>query len=150
MKERVSFSELPSGLVDAMVATEIYVNGCGFDRRLVELARYRVSQLNGCSYCLDRHYKEGVHAGESPMRLYSLPVWEETPFYSDKERLALHWGDAVTLLADNKIDDDRFEAMLEHFSKDELANLSLMIAQINAWNRLAKPFAFVAGEFEAA
>lgn len=149
MKERISFSELPAQLIDAMVAMEAYVNSRGFDTRLVELIRYRVSQLNGCAYCVDRHYKEGIHAGESPMRLYSLPVWDETPFYSDRERSALRWADAVTLLADNRIDDELFAAMREHFSKEELANLTLLIAQMNSWNRLAKPFAFTPGEFEA-
>jgi AhpD family alkylhydroperoxidase len=149
MKERISFSELPAKLIEAVLTVESYANSCGFDMKLVELIRYRVSQLNGCAYCLDRHYKEGIHAGESAMRLYSLPVWQETPFYSDKERAALRWADAVTLLTEDKIDDALVESMVEHFSKAELANLTLIVAQINTWNRIAKPFAFLPGEFQA-
>ncbi|MGV2287155.1 carboxymuconolactone decarboxylase family protein [Trinickia sp. YCB016] len=149
MKERISFSELPAKLIEAVLTVESYVNGCGFDMKLVELIRYRVSQLNGCAYCLDRHYKEGIHAGEGAMRLYSLPVWQETPFYSDKERTALRWADAVTLLTEDQIDDELVESMYEHFSKAELANLTLIVAQINTWNRIAKPFAFLPGEFQA-
>jgi AhpD family alkylhydroperoxidase len=150
MKERISFAEMPSGLIEAMIRTETYVNQCGFDIKLVELIRYRVSQLNGCAYCLDRHYKEGVDTGKTPMRLYALPGWSGAHFYSDKERAALRWADAVTLLAQKVIDEQLFHATLEYVDKNELANLTLLIAQINAWNRLARPFAFRAGEFEAA
>lgn len=149
MNERISFAELPRGMVEAVLAVESYVNQCGFDMRLLELLRYRISQLNGCAYCLDRHYKEGIHAGETAMRLYSLPVWEETPFYTERERAALRWADAVTLLADHTIDDALIDEMLRHFNKQELANLTLVVAQMNTWNRIAKPFAFVPGEFRA-
>lgn len=149
MNERISFAELPRGMVEAVLAVESYVNQCGFDMRLLELLRYRISQLNGCAYCLDRHYKEGIHAGETAMRLYSLPVWEETPFYTERERAALRWADAVTLLAEHTIDDDFVNEMLRHFNKQELANLTLVVAQMNTWNRIAKSFAFVPGEFRA-
>ena len=149
MNERISFGELPSGMVEALLAVESYVSHCGFEMRLLELLRYRISQLNGCAYCLDRHYKEGIHAGESAMRLYSLPVWEETPFYTERERAALRWADAVTLLADHAIGDDLVNEMLRHFNKQELANLTLAVAQMNTWNRIAKPFAFMPGEFQA-
>jgi len=149
MNERISFGELPSKMVEAVLAVESYVNNCGFDMRLLELLRYRISQLNGCAYCLDRHYKEGIHAGETAIRLYSLPVWEETPFYTERERAALRWADAVTLLAGNTIGDDLIDEMLRHFSKAELSNLTLVVAQMNTWNRIAKPFAWVPGEFQA-
>jgi len=149
MNERISFAELPPGMVEAVLAVESYVNHCGFEMRLLELLRYRISQLNGCAYCLDRHYKEGIHAGETAMRLYSLPVWEETPFYTERERAALRWADAVTLLAGNTIGDDLIDEMLRHFNKQELANLTLVVAQMNTWNRIAKPFAWAPGEFQA-
>lgn len=149
MNERISFAELPPKLVEAVLAVESYVNHCGLDTPLLALLRYRISQLNGCAYCLDRHYKEGIHAGETAMRLYSLPVWEETPFYTERERAALRWADAVTLLADNAIGDDLMDDMLRHFSKPELANLTLVVAQMNTWNRIAKPFAFAPGAFQA-
>ncbi|CAJ0809919.1 carboxymuconolactone decarboxylase family protein [Ralstonia flaminis] len=149
MNERISFAELPPKMVEAVLAVESYVNNCGFDTRLLELLRYRISQLNGCAYCLDRHYKEGIHAGETAMRLYSLPVWEETPFYTERERAALRWADAVTLLANNAIGDDLIDEMLRHFSKAELSSLTLVVAQMNTWNRIAKPFAWVPGAFQA-
>lgn len=148
MKERITFAELPKKLFEVMCTVEAYVNDCGFDKRLVKLLRYRISQLNGCAYCLDRHYKEGIHVGEKAIRLYSLPVWEEAPFYTDKERAALRWADAVTLLTENRTTEELVESMYEHFDKAELANLTLLIAQMNTWNRLGKSFAWLPGVYE--
>ena len=148
MQERITFAELPPKLFAVMCSVEAYVNDCGFDKRLVELLRYRVSQLNGCAYCLDRHYKEGIHEGEEAIRLYSLPVWQEAPFYSDKERAALRWADAVTLITEDRTTEALVESMYAHFDKAELANLTLLIAQINSWNRLAKTFAWLPGVFQ--
>ena len=109
----------------------------------------RVSQLNGCVVLPRPSLQEGIHAGETPLRLYSLPVWQETPFYTDKEQAALRWADAVTLLSESPIDDELVETLYRHFSRDELANLTMIVAQINSMNRLAKPFSFVPGEFQA-
>jgi len=150
MPERVSFGQLPAKLIEAVIGVEQYVNSAGLDTKLVELIRARVSQLNGCAYCLDRHIKEGIHAGDDPLRYNLLPVWRETPhFYTQKEQAALRWAEALTLISQNEIDDELVKATGEHFDRSELANLTLVVAQINTWNRLAKPFAWEAGVFQA-
>ncbi|MFD1559769.1 carboxymuconolactone decarboxylase family protein [Paraburkholderia silviterrae] len=150
MPERISFGQLPSKLLEAVIGVEQYVSTTGLDFKLLELVRARVSQLNGCAYCLDRHIKEGVHAGEDPLRYNLLPVWHETPhLYSAKEQAALRWAEALTLISENEISETLVKATYEHFERDELANLTLAVAQINTWNRLAKPFAWEAGVFQA-
>ncbi|WP_269501544.1 carboxymuconolactone decarboxylase family protein [Burkholderia sp. IMCC1007] len=149
MPERISFGQLPARLLDVVLNVEEYANHTGHDFRLVELVRVRVSQLNGCAYCVDRHIKEGVHAGEDPLRYNLLPVWQEARhLYSPKEQAALRWADALTLISENAIDDALVDAMGEHFDRDALATLTLIVAQINTWNRLAKPFAWQAGVFQ--
>lgn len=150
MPERISFGLLPARLLDVVLNVEEYANNTGHDFRLVELVRARVSQLNGCAYCLDRHVKEGTHAGEDPLRYTLLPVWHEAPYlYSPKEQAALRWAEALTLISGNTIDDTLVDAMGEHFDRDALATLTLIVAQINTWNRLAKPFGWQAGVFQA-
>ncbi|CAB3788239.1 hypothetical protein LMG28688_02648 [Paraburkholderia caffeinitolerans] len=150
MPERISFGQLPTRMLETVLGVEQYVNTAGLDFKLLELVRARVSQLNGCAYCLDRHIKEGVHAGEDPLRFNLLPVWHETPhFYSAKEQAALRWAEALTLISENAIDEELVKATYEHFDRNELANLTLAVAQINTWNRLAKPFAWEAGVFQA-
>ena len=150
MPERISFGQLPARLLDVVLNVEEYANHTGHDFKLVELVRARVSQLNGCAYCLDRHIKEGIHAGEDPLRYNLLPVWHETPdLYSPKEQAALRWAEALTLISEHAIDDALVAATREHFERDELATLTLIVAQINTWNRLAKPFAWPAGVFQA-
>jgi AhpD family alkylhydroperoxidase len=141
---------LPKELLQLMRAIENYVNqDCGFDKKFVELIKCRVSQVNGCGYCYDRHFIEGLAAGEAMNRLYSVVVWDEVPFYSDQEKAALKWADAITLIADNPIPDELYEEVSRFFSQEALSNLTLMINQINGWNRLAKAFGFVAGNFKA-
>ncbi|WP_028222379.1 carboxymuconolactone decarboxylase family protein [Paraburkholderia oxyphila] len=150
MPERISFGQLPTKLVEAVIGVEQYVNTSGLDFKLLELVRARVSQLNGCAYCLDRHIKEGVHAGEDPLRYNLLPVWHETPhLYSAREQAALRWTEALTLISENEIGETLVKATYEHFDREELANLTLAVAQINTWNRIAKPFAWEAGVFQA-
>lgn len=150
MPERISFGQLPTRLLEVVLGVEQYVNTAGLDFKLLELVRARVSQLNGCAYCLDRHIKEGVHAGEDTLRFNLLPVWHETPhIYSAKEQAALRWAEALTLISENTIGEELVKATYEHFDRSELANLTLAVAQINTWNRLAKPFAWEAGVFQA-
>lgn len=150
MPERISFGQLPTRLIETVIGVEQYVNTAGLDFKLLELVRARVSQINGCAYCLDRHIKEGVHAGEDPLRFNLLPVWHETPhLYSAKEQAALRWAEALTLISENEMSEELVKAAYEHFDREALANLTLAIAQINTWNRLAKPFAWEAGVFQA-
>jgi len=120
----------------AMAALENFVTSCGLERPLLELVKMRTSQINGCAYCLDMHSKDARALGESEQRLYLLNAWRETPFYTERERAALEWTEAVTLVADHHVPDEVYQAVAKHFSEEELANLTLAIATINSWNRL--------------
>lgn len=148
MTPRISLEEAPKGIIDGFMKTEFYLRKSPLDHKLLELVKYRVSQLNGCAYCLDMHYKEAIRLGETPLRLYSLSAWEECPYYSDAERLALSYAEALTLTTNKGVEDDLFEKLLERFSREEVADLTLAIAQINAWNRLNKAFRPVPGNYE--
>ncbi len=148
MKSRIQFN--PNwGAYQAMLALETYVrNSSGLDETLLHLVRMRASQMNGCAYCLDMHSKDARAAGETEQRLYCLPAWREAPFYSDRERAALEWTEALTAIADNHVPDNLFEAARQHFSEEELGNLSLAIVAINGWNRLAIAFRSVPGIYQ--
>lgn len=149
MTVRIAFPNVPKNLIAAMMHVENYVNACGFSVRLLELLRLRVSQINGCAYCIDMHYKEAIAAGETPLRLYSLSVWRDTDFYDAKEQAALAWCEAVTAIYDNNPTDDLFAEMQQHFKDSEIANLTLAITQINSWARLCKSFGFASGHYQA-
>jgi AhpD family alkylhydroperoxidase len=110
----------------------------------------RASQINGCAYCLDMHSKDARAAGETEQRLYVLPAWREAPFYSERERAALAWTEALTLIAGNDVPDDVYQQALQHFSEKELVDLSLAIVAINGWNRLSIAFRSVAGTYQPA
>jgi AhpD family alkylhydroperoxidase len=114
----------------------------------LHLIKLRASQINGCAYCIDMHSKDARAAGESEQRLYALSAWEETPFFSERERAALQWTEALTLVADGHVPDAVFEAVRPHFTDDELVNLSLAVATINAWNRLSIAFRSVPGAYQ--
>jgi AhpD family alkylhydroperoxidase len=120
-----------------------------FDPRLRELVRIRASQINGCAYCVDMHTKDARAIGESEQRLYALPVWRETPYYSERERAALAFTEAVTLLADDHVPGAAYDAVAEHFSADEIAALVGLIVAINAWNQIAvSTRAWLPGSYE--
>lgn len=146
--ERIKYSELPAGLYEAMSHVQNYVDGCGLDVILLELMRTRVSQLNGCAYCLDMHSKEAIHAGESIQRLISVSVWREVPYYSEKEQAVLEFAERLTRMADNDHNEDIHDKLSAHFSKQEIANLTLAVAQINSWNRWVKSFGPTPGNYK--
>jgi AhpD family alkylhydroperoxidase len=108
-----------------------------FDRNLRELVRLRASQLNGCGYCVDMHSKDARSLGETEQRIYALPAWRETPFYSERERAALAFTESVTLVAQNHVPIEDYDAVAAHFTSDEVAALLSLIVAINAWNALA-------------
>jgi AhpD family alkylhydroperoxidase len=147
--ERISFGEYPDGLIQAMRTVQTYIDNSGLDPLLLELMCTRVSQINGCAYCLDMHYKDAVLAGEQPLRLISLPAWRETPYYSPAERAVLAFAERLTRMPEGDSGEGMHDALLEHFSKQQIAILSLAIAQINSWNRLMKSFNPVAGNYVA-
>ena len=131
-----------------MSQLEQYVESCGLEASLIELVKLRASQINGCAYCIDMHTKDARAAGESEQRLYLLSAWREAPFYSERERAALEWTEAVTLIANDHVPDEIYERVKPHFTDEELANLTLAIATINAWNRLAISFRSDVGSYQ--
>jgi len=137
MKARVNYGKNAPGVYKAMDALDQYVQGSGLERTLILLVQLRVSQINGCAYCLDMHWKDLRAAGENEQRLYSLDAWAECPYYSDRERAALAWAEAVTRVTDGHVADAVYDAVRTHFTEKELADLTLAIAAINAWNRLS-------------
>lgn len=137
MKTRLNYGLVAPGVYDAMDGLDTYIQRCGLDRRLLWLVQLRASQLNGCAYCLDMHWKDLRAAGENEQRLYSLDAWRECPWYSERERAALAWTEAVTRVAEGHVPDEVYEEVRTHFSDKELADLTLAAAAINAWNRLS-------------
>lgn len=131
-----------------MMALEKYVNQSGLERPLIELVKLRASQINGCAYCIDMHTKDARAAGESEQRLYALTAWRETPFYSERERAALAWTEAVTLIADGHVPDEVYEQARTQFSEKELVDLTMAVIAINGWNRLAISFRTVPGTYQ--
>ena len=150
MEPRLSYSKLAPGVQKAMLGLETYVNHCGLEHTLLDLVRLRASQINGCAFCIDMHAKDLRAAGESEQRVYMLDAWRESPFYSDRERAALAWAEAVTLVAVDHVPDDVYEQAHQHFSEEELANLTLAIIAINGWNRLNVSFRTVPGGYQPA
>lgn len=137
MKPRIAYASQAPGVYEAMDGLDRYLAGCGLEETLLHLVRLRASQLNGCAYCIDMHWKDLRRLGESELRLYGLDAWRESPWYSERERAALEWTEAVTEIADGHAPDEVFARVGGHFSEPQLANLTLAVAAINAWNRLS-------------
>ena len=134
----------------AMRGLEDYLAACGLEPSLLDLVRTRASQINGCAYCLDMHTKDARARGESEQRLYELDAWRETPFYTERERAALAWTEAVTLIAKGHVPDAVYEEVCQHLSEEELVNLTLAVVAINGWNRFAISFRTVPGTYQSA
>ena len=137
MEERIHYMKVSQGAYHALSELEKYLHECGLEETLLNLIKLRVSQINGCAYCLDMHWKDLRALGESEQRLYSLDAWEESPYYSDRERAALAWTEAVTRVSESHVPDEVYEEAKKHFTEKELADLTVAVATINAWNRLA-------------
>jgi AhpD family alkylhydroperoxidase len=136
MKPRIDYAKVAGGVLTAMRELEKYLHGCGIDESLLHLIKLRVSQINGCAYCIDMHWKDLRALGEVEQRLYGLDAWEESPYYTDRERAALAWTEAVTNLKDGHVSDAVYEDTIKHFGEKELADLTLAVGAINSWNRL--------------
>src|SRR5688572_25922978 len=137
MKTRINYGKAAPGVYEAMDALDQYLGTVELDEALLHLVRLRASQLNGCAYCIDMHWKDLRALGENELRLYSLDAWRECPYYTERERAALSWTEAVTQVADSQVPDAVYDAVRPHFSEKELADLTLAVATINAWNRLS-------------
>jgi AhpD family alkylhydroperoxidase len=149
MKARIDPKNVPPAIIQAMLGLERQVRQAGFDSRLLDLVRMRASQINGCAYCLDMHSKDARANGESEQRLYGLSAWRETPYYSARERAALEWTEALTLVSETHAPDDVYEHVREQFSEHEFVYLTLAIVAINGWNRLNVAARTVPGDYVA-
>src|SRR5437773_10542172 len=149
MKARVDCAKvlLPKAM-QALNPLAKYVNGSGLDHRLLELVEMRTSQINGCAYCIDMHTKDARAAGETEQRIYALNAWRETPFFTDRERAALEWTEAVTRVGDTHVPDEIYERVAAQFDERELVALTFGVVVINSWNRLAVSFRAVPGTYQ--
>jgi AhpD family alkylhydroperoxidase len=150
MEPRLKAQNVSPAAYHAMLGLESFVQKSTLPPSLLLLVKMRASQINGCAYCLDMHSKDARAAGETEQRLYTLPAWRETPFFNDRERAALAWTEAVTLVADTHVPDDLYEETREHFSDEEMVALTMAVVSINGWNRLAISFRAVPGEYQPA
>lgn len=148
MTQRIDFMKLAPDAVKAMLGLETYVRHSGLEQSLLDLVKMRVSQINGCAYCLDMHSKDARAAGETEQRLHVLSAWREAPFYSERERAALAWAEAVTQLSGNDVPDDLYAAVRHHFDEKALVDLTVAIVTINGWNRLAVPLRSEVGGYQ--
>jgi len=150
VKARFSYPKVAPGVYDAMDALDSYLGTCGLERSLLLLVQLRASQLNGCAFCIDMHWKDLRAIDETEQRLYGLDAWREAPYYTDRERAALAWVEAVTFIANGHASDSVYDEVRRHFGEKELADLTLAVAAINAWNRLGIAARLVPGAYKPA
>jgi AhpD family alkylhydroperoxidase len=137
MQTRLNMLHLSPGGYKAIMGLESYLGTCGLEIGLIHLIKLRVSQINGCAYCIDMHWKDLRATGETEQRLYGLDSWEESPYYTDRERAAFTWAEAMTNLREGHVSDAVYEQARKHFNEKELSDLTIAVATINAWNRMA-------------
>jgi AhpD family alkylhydroperoxidase len=148
MEPRIDYLKSGRGVIEAMLGVEKYLRQSGLEESLLNLIRMRASQINGCAYCLDMHWKDARSLGESEQRLYGLDAWKESPYYTDRERAALAWTEALTNIREGHVADEVYERVRPHFTEKELADLSLAITSINSWNRLNIAVRTVPGTYQ--
>ena len=148
MKPRLNYQKAAPEALKGMLELEKYVHNSGLERSLYELVKTRASQINGCAYCLDMHTKDAREEGETEQRLYGLSAWREAPFYTERERAALAWTEALTMISENDVPDSLYEATREYFDEEELVTLTMAIIAINGWNRLAISFRTLPGSYK--
>jgi AhpD family alkylhydroperoxidase len=150
MKARLDYGRKSPATYRAMNALHEAVEGAGLERSLLDLVWYRASQINGCAYCIDMHSKDARAEGESEQRLYMLSAWRESPFYTERERAALAWVEAVTLVGDSHVPDELYAEARDQFTEEELVNLTWAVVVINSWNRLSIAFRAQPGVYQPA
>ena len=148
MKPRLNIAAVSAGAYHAMLGLEKYIHESSIEPKLAHLLKMRASQINGCAYCLDMHSKDARAAGETEQRLYGLDAWREAPYYTERERAALEWTEALTLVAEGHVPDDVYERARGQFSEKELVELGMIAVAINGWNRLAIAFRSEAGTYQ--
>ncbi|MGF6756695.1 carboxymuconolactone decarboxylase family protein [Paraburkholderia sp. GAS334] len=140
MNERLNFYSANPNAIKAVLALEERIGKSGIEKSLAELVRLRASQINGCAFCVDMHTTDARKGGETERRLATVVVWRETPFFTDRERAALEWTEALTLVSQDHVPDSVWEAVKPHFSDEEIVDLTLLVGAINTWNRFAIAF----------
>ena len=148
MTSRVDYSRIEPEGYRILVNLNRFVKNCGLEGSLLELVKIRASQINGCAYCIDMHTKDARLAGESEQRIYALNAWAETPFYTERERAALSWTEAITLIGESHVPDELYESARQQFSEKELVDLTFAVILINSWNRLAIAFRSEPGTYQ--
>jgi AhpD family alkylhydroperoxidase len=148
MEQRINSYEKTQGAMKAMFALTGYLAKSSIEPKLQHLIEFRVSQINGCAYCLDMHSKDLRHDGETEQRLYLLDAWRESPFYTDRERAALAWAEAVTLVTKGHVPDEVYNEAKKEFSEQELIDLTMVVVTINGWNRLSIAFRTTPGTYQ--
>ncbi len=131
-----------------MLAVESYLAHGSIEHNLLHVLKLRVSQINGCAFCIDMHWKDARAAGETEQRLYGLDAWRESPYYTDRERAALAWAESLTLVSSTHVPDEVFAELQKHFSEQEIIDLVYAISIINAWNRIAISLRAVPGHYQ--
>ncbi len=150
MEPRIKYAKVAPGIYEPMFGLGNYLRKSGLDESLTNLVCLRASQINGCAYCIDMHWKDLRSAGEGEQRLYGLDAWEESPYYSDRERAALAWTEAVTNIREGRVPDEVYEKVQKFFTEKELADLTLAVVTINGWNRLNIAARTEAGTYQPA
>jgi AhpD family alkylhydroperoxidase len=148
MNARIDYQKISPKAVHAMLGLEHYVHESGLEPLLLELVKMRASMINGCAYCLDMHSKDARAQGETEQRLYGLSAWREAPYYSDRERAALEWTEAITDISRSHAEDEVYNRVREQFSEEEMVKLTMAIVAINGWNRLSIGFRTPAGTYQ--
>lgn len=148
MHTRLDYAKAAPGALQAMLGLETYSNECGLESSLIGLIKVRASQINSCAFCIDMHTKDALASGESAQRLFLLDAWREAPFYTDRERAALAWTEAITEVATHGVSDELYAEVSKHFSEKERVDLTTVVVTINAWNRFGVAFRPEVGPYE--
>jgi AhpD family alkylhydroperoxidase len=148
MEPRLDYRRFAQEPIKALYALEEYFEHCSIEPKLLHLLKMRASQINGCAFCIDMHSKDARALGETEQRLYELDAWRETPFYTDRERAALEWTEALTRVSETHAPDESYERLKAHFSEKEIVDLTYAIAVINVWNRIAIGLRAVPGHYQ--
>ena len=150
MQARIDYRKYAQEAQKSMLGLEKYIAECGLDHKLIHLMKVRASQINGCAYCIDMHSIDARSLGETEQRLYALDAWREGPFFTDRERAALAWTEALTLVSETHVPDAVYEEVQKHFSEKEIVDLTIVVSMINLWNRVAISFRAVPGHYRPA
>lgn len=147
MTKRIDVSKVEPAAYKAMLGLEQYLHQSSLEQKLLDLIKIRASQINKCAFCIDMHTKEARKAGETEQRIYALSAWQETPFFTPQERAALSFTEAVTLIAENSINDELYEQVSRYFPPQEIVQILIAIATINAWNRISISTGMIPGSY---